>query len=64
MFPFNPVLGEAQTTLKDCWEMGRRVIVLYGEGGPQRDNALFWPMIKARIGFVNFLGMPNFSLQV
>ena len=47
IFPLNPVAGEAQTTLRDCWEMGRRVVVLYGEGGPQRDNALFWPMLQA-----------------
>ena len=38
-----------KTTLRDCWDMGRRVVVLYGKEGPQRDNALFWPMIQASL---------------
>ena len=48
IFPLNPV-EEGRTTLGDCWETGRRVILLYGEEGPQKDNALFWPMIQVNI---------------
>ena len=49
IYPLNPVSGEARTTLRDCWDMGRRVVVLYGEEAPQKDNALFWPIIQASI---------------